>query len=45
MAALRSPKVQSAMKEVMEKGPEAFKNYADDPELMELLGKLSGRMQ
>ena len=41
---LRSPKVQAVMKDVMEKGPEAFKDHTDDPEVMTLLGKLQGRL-
>lgn len=41
MTLLQNPKLQDAMKKVMTEGPSAMASYASDPEMMEMLTKLS----
>ena len=41
---LRNPKMQEVMASVMKGGPDAYKEFADDPEVAEMLRKVQGRV-
>jgi len=45
MVMLQSPRMQEVMKKVMQDGPSAMAEFSKDPEMLQMLGKLSGLMQ